>query len=99
MVRPVRNDRLVHELLAAWGGITVVKPLGGGNRNTVLEIRRGHQRLVARQSRRPPDSLDWEIALLDYLAGQGMRVPRFIAALDGRRHIPRLRILVGSIRA
>jgi Ser/Thr protein kinase RdoA (MazF antagonist) len=77
----------VHELLAAWDGVAMVGPLGGGNRNTVLEVRRGHERLVARQSSRPSGSLDWEIALCDYLAGRGMRVPRFIAARDGRRHI------------
>jgi hypothetical protein len=44
------------------------RPLGGGNRNTVLEVRRGRERLVARRSRRPQASLDWEIDLLDYLA-------------------------------
>ena len=33
------------------------------------------------QSRRQPDSLDWEISLCDYLARQGMRVPRFIGRL------------------
>jgi Ser/Thr protein kinase RdoA (MazF antagonist) len=77
----------VDELLTAWDGVTVSGSLGGGNRNTVMEVRRGHERLVARQSRRRSDSLDWEISLCDYLAAQGMRVPRFIAARDGRRHI------------
>ncbi len=77
----------MRELLAAWDGVTAVGPLGGGNRNAVMEARRGHEHLVARRSSRSPASLDWEIALCDYLAGQGMRVPRFIAARDGRRHI------------
>jgi Ser/Thr protein kinase RdoA (MazF antagonist) len=77
----------VYELLAAWGEITVTGVLGGGNRNTVLEVRRGDERLVARESRRSPASLEWEIGLLDHLGRQGMRVPQFVPALNGRRHI------------
>lgn len=50
-------------------------------------MRRGSQRLVARLSRRSPASLDWEIALLDHLGRQGVRVPAVIPALDGRRHV------------
>lgn len=74
-------------VLAAWGNPVVVGPLGGGNRNAVLELRMGQQRLVARESRRSPASLDWEIGLLDHLARQGLRVPAVVPALDGRRHI------------
>jgi Ser/Thr protein kinase RdoA (MazF antagonist) len=77
----------MRDVLGAWGQLTVVGPLGGGNRNTVLEVRRGRERLVARRSRRPPASLDWEIDLLDYLACQGLRVPVVVPSLDGRRHI------------
>ena len=36
----------------------MIRPLGGGNRNTVLEIRLAG-RLAARKSRRGPASLDW----------------------------------------
>ena len=75
------------ELLALWGRAEVIGPLGGGNRNTVLEIRIGQRRLVARRSRRSPASLDWEIGLLDHLAARGLRVPAVVPALDGRRHI------------
>lgn len=75
------------QALAHWGRLTIVGPLSGGNRNTVLEVRRGRQRLVARLSRRPPASLDWELALLDHLGRQGVRVPAIIPALDGRRHV------------
>jgi Ser/Thr protein kinase RdoA (MazF antagonist) len=42
---------------------------------------------VARRSRRAAASLDWEIALLDYVAGHGLRVPVTVPALDGRRHV------------
>ena len=75
------------EYLALWGRAEVIGPLGGGNRNTVLEVRIGRRRLAARRSRRVPASLDWEIALLDYLAGHGLRVPVAVPALDGHRHI------------
>ena len=47
--------------LAAWGQLDVTGWPGGGHRNTVLELRRGQERLVARRSRRPPASLDWEV--------------------------------------
>jgi hypothetical protein len=55
----------MRDALAAWGPLTVVGPLAGGNRNTVLELRRGEERLVARQSQRSPASLGWEVELLD----------------------------------
>jgi hypothetical protein len=73
-------------MLDAWGEISIVGPLGGGNRNTVLEIRRGRDRLAARVSLRPAASLDWELDLTGYLAGHGLRVPEVILSLDGRRH-------------
>jgi Ser/Thr protein kinase RdoA (MazF antagonist) len=75
------------EILAMWGPVEVAGPLGGGNRNPVLEIRIGQRRLAARESRRDLASLDWEIALLDHLAGHGLRVPVAVPALDGRRHV------------
>jgi Ser/Thr protein kinase RdoA (MazF antagonist) len=77
----------VRDVLRAWGAVAVVGRLSGGNRNTVLELRLGQQRLVGRMSRRPAASLDWEIDLLDHLARHGMRVPAVVPALDGRRHI------------
>jgi len=77
----------MREVLAAWGELEVVGLLSGGNRNTVLEVRYGAQRLVARRSRRSPASLDWEIALLDHLARNGLRVPAVVPTLDGRRQI------------
>ena len=61
--------------------------LGGGNRNTVIEIYLRGQRLAARRSARPAASLDWEAALLEHLASHGLRVPVPVPALDGRRHV------------
>jgi Ser/Thr protein kinase RdoA (MazF antagonist) len=82
-----RHDSATELALVAWGQPAVVGPLGGGNRNTVLELRHHGQRLVARRSQRPPASVDWELALLDHLAGHGLRVPAPVPALDGRRHV------------
>jgi Ser/Thr protein kinase RdoA (MazF antagonist) len=82
--------KVIHDVLRAWGDLAVLGPLGGGNRNTVLELRRGSQRLVARTSRRPGDSLDWEIRLLDHLAAHGFLVPAIVPALDGRQQVDRV---------
>jgi Ser/Thr protein kinase RdoA (MazF antagonist) len=73
--------------LAAWGRPVIVGRLGGGNRNAVVEIRLGRERLAARRSSRRPASLEWEAALLEHLAGHGLRVPIPVPALDGRRHV------------
>jgi Ser/Thr protein kinase RdoA (MazF antagonist) len=75
------------EALGAWGQAEVVGALGGGNRNTVAEVRIAGERLVARVSRRDPAGLDWEISLLDFLAAQGLRVPVAVPARDGRRQV------------
>ncbi|HEY6745570.1 MAG TPA: phosphotransferase [Mycobacteriales bacterium] len=75
------------EVLGAWGPVRVIGRLGGGNRNEVVEVRRGQQRLVARRSRRSAASLSWEVQLLEHLARHGVRVPQVVPALDGRRHV------------
>jgi Ser/Thr protein kinase RdoA (MazF antagonist) len=77
----------MQEALAAWGDPQFIGTLGGGNRNTVWEIRLGRQPPAARTSRRSPAGLEWEIGLLDHLARSGMRVPVAVPALDGRRHV------------
>jgi hypothetical protein len=38
----------MRELLAPWGQPDVTGSLGGGHRNTVLELRRGRERMGAR---------------------------------------------------
>lgn len=80
-------DRSLELTLAHWGQPAIIRPLSGGNRNIVMEIRLGDQRLAARRSARTPASLDWECALLDHLASHGLRVPVAVPARDGRRHI------------
>ena len=53
----------------------------------MLELRRDGERLVARRSRRSAAALDWELDLLDFVAGQGFLVPAVVPAADGRRHV------------
>ncbi len=72
--------------LSAWGAVAVVGRLGGGHRNTVLELRRDGERLVARVTRRPAAALDWELDLMEFLAGHGFLVPAVVPTDDGRRH-------------
>ncbi|OLF17106.1 phosphotransferase [Actinophytocola xanthii] len=72
--------------LSPWAGVEVVDRLGG-NRNVVLEVRRGRERLVARQPRRSTAALEWELDLLAFLADHGFRVPELVPADDGRRQV------------
>jgi Ser/Thr protein kinase RdoA (MazF antagonist) len=73
--------------LAAWAGLELVAPLAGGARNQVMLARRGDERLVVRRSGRSPAALDWELDLLEHLAGQGISVPALVPADDGRRYV------------
>jgi Ser/Thr protein kinase RdoA (MazF antagonist) len=73
--------------MEAWGRVSVVGRLGGGNRNEVLEIRLGGERLVARRGRRSPAALAWELDLLEFLSARGFVVPAVVPALDGRRSV------------
>ena len=73
--------------LSPWGPVAVAGRLAGGHRNEVLELRRDGERLVARRSQRSVEALDWELDLLDFLAGHGFRVPLVVPAVDGRRHV------------
>jgi Ser/Thr protein kinase RdoA (MazF antagonist) len=83
----------MRETLAAWGDANIVRPLSGGNRNAVTEIRLEGRRLVARQSRRPAASLDWEASLLGHLAQHGLRVPAVVPTRDGRSHVAGVMVL------
>lgn len=71
--------------MEAWGRVSVVGRLGGGNRNEVLEVRRSGERLVARRSRRSPAALVWELDLMEFLTAQGFLVPAVVPTPDGRR--------------
>lgn len=73
--------------LDAWGRVSVVGQLGGGHRTEVLELRRDGERLVARVTRRGPESLDWELDLLEFLSANGFLVPAVVPTVDGRRQV------------
>lgn len=70
----------------AWRDVEVLAPLAGGVRNPVYLARRGQERLVIRVSGRSPDSLAWELDLLDALDSAGLVVPRSVPTDDGRLH-------------
>lgn len=73
--------------LRPWGSnVAVLGPLAGGARNQVAAIVLDGRPAVARRSGRPAPSLDWELDLLEHLAGRGMTVPVAVPARDGRRH-------------
>ncbi|HEX6357486.1 phosphotransferase enzyme family protein [Actinophytocola sp.] len=70
--------------LSMWGSPPVAGRLGGGHRNEVYRV---GDDWVARRSRRPLASLEWELDLLDHLSGCGFVVPEVVPARDGRRHV------------
>jgi Ser/Thr protein kinase RdoA (MazF antagonist) len=75
-------------VLDAWGrGGVVLERLGGGHRNQVWAVRVGGRRCAARDSGRPAAALDWELDLLEELAGAGLAVPRAVPTLGGRRRV------------
>jgi Ser/Thr protein kinase RdoA (MazF antagonist) len=69
--------------LSPWGSPPVMERLGGGHRNEVYRV---GDDWVARRSRRPVASLEWELALLDHLSRNGFWVPSVIPTRDGRGH-------------
>jgi hypothetical protein len=77
-------------VLRAWGRDAVaLERLGGGYRNRAWAVRVGGRRCVARDSGegRSGPALDWELDLLQELAGAGFRVPSPVPTLDGRRRV------------
>lgn len=69
----------------AWPGVEVLTRLPGGARNPVYLGRRRDEHLVIRSSSRAPESLAWELDLLDALSSAGVTVPCTIPTDDGRR--------------
>ena len=68
-----------------WQGLDLIEPLAGGNRNPVWRGRLRGAPVVVRRSRRPPESLAWELDLLDRLVASGFIVPKAIPTDDGER--------------
>ncbi|MEQ3554590.1 aminoglycoside phosphotransferase [Pseudonocardia nematodicida] len=71
--------------VAAWPGLRVTGALAGGHRSAVWAAEVGHRRLVVHRSTRSSAALDWELDLLDELAGHGFRVPETVPTAAGAR--------------
>lgn len=69
-----------------WRGLSLVGPVTGGHRNEVWRGRLGDHPVAVRRSRRSPESLEWELDLIEHLHRHGLRTAPAIAADDGRRH-------------
>lgn len=70
-----------------WADLEVDRRPSGGSRSEVfLGTHRGRQ-VVVRQSSRSVPALDWELDLLEHLAGQGITVPRVVPTDRGQSHV------------
>ena len=82
------ESRSFESLAAEWGpGVEVGPPRPGRHRNEVRSVTARGVDCVGRLSRRPAASLDWEHALLDALAGEGIPVPRPLPSRSGASHV------------
>jgi len=70
---------------SAWPGVELGDPLAGGSRAPVFRAHRDGQLLVVKVSLRAPESLAWELQLLQALGDAGLRVPVTVPTVDGRR--------------
>jgi len=79
--------------LRPWGRDVVVDgPLGDGVRCEVVRARLDGVLVVARRSRRPADSLDWELDLLEHLVSHGFVAPMPLPTLVGARRVGALTV-------
>ena len=67
----------------AWPGLRLVEQVTEGNRNLVWRGDLDGQKVAVRLSRRDPDSLEWELALIARLAARGFRVPTIHTTSSG----------------
>jgi Ser/Thr protein kinase RdoA (MazF antagonist) len=80
--------------LKPWNsGAIVERRLPGGTRSAVWAVSICGRRYVARQTRRSEEDLVWELDLLRHLKACGLRVPRPLAAGDGRDSVDGLFVL------
>lgn len=73
--------------VSAWDGLDLVEPMADANRNQVWRGRLNGVPVAVRHSRRPPDSVAWELDLLDDLVAAGFHVPSILPCDDGRRSV------------
>lgn len=70
--------------LEHWGNASILDKFKDGIVNDVRLVELNGERFVARLGSRSEPSLLWERDLLEHLGANGLRVPRFVASLDGR---------------
>lgn len=73
--------------VSAWPGLTLGPLVPGGHRNKVWTGRSPSGRVAVRQSRRSPESLAWELDLLDDLERAGFLVASPVPTDDGARSV------------
>lgn len=61
--------------VGAWSGLKLVAEIAAGNRNEVWQGELNGSKVAVRRSGRSIESLQWELTLLDFLAGQDFWVP------------------------
>lgn len=70
-----------------WPDVRLIERLASGNRNDVWLGRLGDGKVAVRRSRRPPESLAWELDLMDQLGRAEFSVPSIVLTEDGRRSV------------
>ncbi len=82
------------DALSFWGpGTTRVERLAGGVANDVWSVHIDGRLAVGRLGTRNHADLDWEAALLKFLAREGLAVPEPIPTRDGRLHAGGLMVM------
>ena len=71
------------EVLTAWPGIELLGPLDGGARSAVRLARLSQRPVVVHRSRRPAESLDWELHLRSQIRRHGVSAPQLVPTKDG----------------
>jgi len=69
--------------VSRWDRLVIEQPIAGGHRNQVFRGSCAGRPVSIRQSRRSPESLRWEVELIDYLAASHLWVPEVVPTIDG----------------
>lgn len=72
---------------APWSGLVLVERIVEGNRNEVWLGKLGDEPVAIRRSRRPAESLAWELDLMEHLERLGFLVPSVLVSDDGHRSV------------
>lgn len=82
------------EAIKRWGRTaTISTRLSGGTRSDVWAVEIDGRQHTLRQSRRSPAALNWELNLIQFLAGRGIGVPSVLPTAEGERTYERFFVL------